>query len=75
MASLSNTELLEICQKWAQKKQQIFFGLTAKNDFDSYIFFLDILILLNGRCIIVVNAGTHDFDIHIEGLVQNGVIK
>ena len=54
-ASLSNTELLEICQKWAQKKQQIFFGLTAKNDFDSYIFFLDILILLNGRCIIVVN--------------------
>ena len=20
-------------------------------------------------------AGTHDFDIHIEGLVQNGVIK
>ena len=28
-ASLSNTELLEICQKWAQKKQQIFFGFTA----------------------------------------------
>ena len=28
-ASLSNTELLEICQKWAQKKQQIFFRLTA----------------------------------------------
>ncbi len=27
--SLSNTELLEICQKWAQKKQQIFFGFTA----------------------------------------------
>ncbi|RGV20153.1 hypothetical protein DWW15_15715 [Subdoligranulum sp. AF14-43] len=29
MVSLSNTELLEICQKWAQKKQQIFFGFTA----------------------------------------------
>ena len=29
LASLSNTELLEICQKWAQKKQQIFFGFTA----------------------------------------------
>ena len=28
-ASLSNTELLEICQKWTQKKQQIFFGFTA----------------------------------------------
>ena len=28
-ASLSNTELLEICQKWAQKKQQIFFGFNA----------------------------------------------
>ena len=27
--SLSNTELLEICQKWTQKKQQIFFGFTA----------------------------------------------
>ena len=29
LASMSNTELLEICQKWAQKKQQIFFGFTA----------------------------------------------
>ena len=29
LASLSNTELLEICQKWTQKKQQIFFGFTA----------------------------------------------
>ena len=29
LASLSNTEYLEICQKWAQKKQQIFFRLTA----------------------------------------------
>ena len=29
LASLSNTELLEICQKWVQKKQQIFFGFTA----------------------------------------------
>ena len=29
LVSLSNTELLEICQKWAQKKQQIFFGFTA----------------------------------------------
>jgi len=29
LVSLSNTELLEICQKWAQKKQQIFFRLTA----------------------------------------------
>ena len=29
LASLSNTELLGICQKWAQKKQQIFFGFTA----------------------------------------------
>ena len=28
-ASLSNTEHLKICQKWAQKKQQIFFGFTA----------------------------------------------
>ena len=37
------------------KKAANLFGLTAKNDFDSYIFFLDILILLNGRCIIVVN--------------------
>ncbi|MFR3787996.1 MAG: hypothetical protein ACLTWR_12030 [Agathobaculum desmolans] len=29
LASLSNMEHLEICQKWAQKKQQIFFGFTA----------------------------------------------
>ena len=29
LASLSNTEHLKICQKWAQKKQQIFFGFTA----------------------------------------------
>ena len=29
LASLSNTELLEIRQKWTQKKQQIFFGFTA----------------------------------------------
>ena len=29
LVSMSNTELLEICQKWAQKKQQIFFGFTA----------------------------------------------
>ena len=29
LTSLSNTELLEICQKWTQKKQQIFFGFTA----------------------------------------------
>lgn len=29
LVSLSNTELLEICQKWTQKKQQIFFGFTA----------------------------------------------
>ena len=29
LASMSNTEHLEICQKWTQKKQQIFFGFTA----------------------------------------------
>jgi len=29
LVSLSNTEHLEICQKLAQKKQQIFFGFTA----------------------------------------------
>ncbi|MFR3413833.1 MAG: hypothetical protein ACLTS1_16170, partial [Coprococcus sp.] len=29
LVSLSNTELLEICQKWTQKSRQIFFGFTA----------------------------------------------